>query len=485
MAILKPLIILLALLLWQSCFAQLSYTGAYGGYPHCEACHASGSPDMDQFTEWHLTSHAAAYDDHPELQNDDACLPCHTTGWDVALNNGGFDDFFYAGDTTGMNSMRNVQCESCHGPTAYPHTSSPIIDHGAELCGQCHNQEFSAYYDEWAASAHHGDPAEHELECAKCHEAASAAHFLDTGEALASLPDEQIWEITCAVCHTSHDPELNDYQLRLWPAERTCRSCHTADGATVGEVPHSPQAEMLIGPGAAYEWPGYWYNNSCHEMYLPEPCVMCHQWPEMYANPDTVSTGHALQPDILFCAGNGCHAGQIPPDSSFNIAGIFEEMDSLIVTLDSLLQLADTTRIEYWQAKYDYDFVVNDGSRGVHNYFYARDLLISSIEGIIPWLVVEGRDYGMTTPDTYVLHPAHPNPFNPVTWIAYELPVAGQVRLDVYDIAGRNVRTLVDGWKGVGSHVVEFTAVGLASGVYIYHLEAGNYSDVRKMVLMR
>jgi len=486
MTIFRLVLVVILSLLAGLCSAQTNYTGAYGSFPHCEGCHASGPPNFDQFTNWDLTAHAGAYDDHPELQNDEDCLPCHTTGWDPALNNGGFDDFFFIGDSSGMDAMRNVQCESCHGPTTYPHTVSyPIIDHGAELCGECHNQEFSAYYDEWAESAHQNDPAEHDLDCARCHEAASAAHYLETGEALSYLPDNQTWEITCQVCHTAHSPELNDYQLRKWPAERVCRSCHTAEDAAVGDIPHSPQAEMLIGPGTAFEWPGYFYNSSCHEMYLPEPCVMCHQWPEAYANPDTISTGHNLQPDILFCAGSGCHQNQIPPDSSFNIMGVNQEIDSLVVVLDSLLQLADTTRIEYLQAKFDYDFVVNDGSRGIHNFFYARDLLISSIEGITPWLVVEGGKYGQKMPDSYRLEAPHPNPFNPTTEIAFELPSAGQVQLTVYDISGREIKILIDGWKGAGRHSVRFDATGLASGVYVYVMKSADFSAARKMVLVR
>jgi hypothetical protein len=441
---------------------------------------------MHQFDHWMLTSHAGAYDNHPELQNDETCLPCHTTGWDVALNNGGFDDFFFIGDTTGMASMRNVQCEVCHGPTEEPHTGSTFIDHHAELCGQCHNQENSYYYDEWSQSLHNHSASEQELECARCHEAASAAVFLSTGEHPSGLPADPVWEITCSVCHTSHDPEINDYQLRQWPAERTCRTCHTMEEAVVGEEPHSPQEEMLNGPGnGAYEWPGFFYNNSCHWMYLPEPCVMCHQYPEVYGNPDTTTTGHSLEPDILFCASSGCHMEQIPPDSSFDIGGIFAEMDSLTFRLDSLLGCADTTQIEYDQALFDYLFVVNDGSRGIHNYFYARDLLISSIEGIMDILPVDNESPAASTPNQFVLHPPHPNPFNPETVFSFELRTASLVKFEVYNVSGRQIADLIDGQRDAGRHEVLFDGTNLPSGVYIYRMTAGVNSATGKMVLLK
>jgi hypothetical protein len=258
------------------------------------------------------------------------------------------------------------------------------------------------------------------------------------------------------------------------------------EGAVVGEVPHSPQKEMVLGLGnGGFEWPGYNYNNGCHEMYLPEPCVMCHQWPSAYGNPDTVSTGHSLQPDILFCASPGCHDGQIPPDSSYNFLGIQTTIDSLLTVLGTLLTQADTTSVEYAQAKFDYDFVVQDGSRGVHNFLYAEGLLLSSIEGIEPVLGVQTPGGQSAAPTSFALEGAFPNPFNARTTVKFSLPAAEIVNLSVYDLSGRKVMAAVDKIFSAGNHAVNIDGGRLVSGIYVYRITAGDNVVSGKMVLMK
>jgi len=88
-------------------------------------------------------------------------------------------------------------------------------------------------------------------------------------------------------------------------------------------------------------------------------------------------------------------------------------------------------------------------------------------------------------PTEFALRQNYPNPFNPKTTLVFELPVASQVRLDVYDINGRLVTTLVNGWQGAGTHEMVFDASHLSSGVYFYCLQAGEFNAVRKMVLMK
>jgi len=78
-----------------------------------------------------------------------------------------------------------------------------------------------------------------------------------------------------------------------------------------------------------------------------------------------------------------------------------------------------------------------------------------------------------------------PNPFNPVTALCFELREASHVSLRVYDTAGREVATLVDGWKEAGSHKVTFHGMGLAGGIYFARLEAGEYRLARKMVVLK
>lgn len=88
-------------------------------------------------------------------------------------------------------------------------------------------------------------------------------------------------------------------------------------------------------------------------------------------------------------------------------------------------------------------------------------------------------------PGQYGLSPAFPNPFNPNSTIRYQLAEAALVHLNVFDITGRFVATLMNGWQPAGFHQAIFDASKVASGIYICHLQAGNFTAARKMVLMK
>jgi len=88
-------------------------------------------------------------------------------------------------------------------------------------------------------------------------------------------------------------------------------------------------------------------------------------------------------------------------------------------------------------------------------------------------------------PDAYAICAPYPNPFNATTVLRYQLPVAGHVQLGVYDISGRLVSMLVDGWRQAGPHEVIFDGSELASGICLAKLEAGNFVGVQKMALIK
>lgn len=92
---------------------------------------------------------------------------------------------------------------------------------------------------------------------------------------------------------------------------------------------------------------------------------------------------------------------------------------------------------------------------------------------------------GESIPVEYSLEQNYPNPFNPTTTISYQLPNDGMVTLKVYDILGAEVATLVNEEMVAGKYEVNFDASRLASGVYIYRLQANDYISVKKMVLLR
>jgi len=88
-------------------------------------------------------------------------------------------------------------------------------------------------------------------------------------------------------------------------------------------------------------------------------------------------------------------------------------------------------------------------------------------------------------PKSYALSQNYPNPFNPATVISYQLAANSFVTVRVYDELGREVARLVNGEENAGSHSVRWNAGNLSSGVYIYEINAGNFRDVKKMVLMK
>lgn len=89
------------------------------------------------------------------------------------------------------------------------------------------------------------------------------------------------------------------------------------------------------------------------------------------------------------------------------------------------------------------------------------------------------------TPVTYKLSQNYPNPFNPVTNIDFSISKAGLVNLKIFDILGREVRTLVSQNMNAGNYSYKFDGAGLSSGLYFYRLEVNGYSDIKKMSLIK
>jgi hypothetical protein len=88
-------------------------------------------------------------------------------------------------------------------------------------------------------------------------------------------------------------------------------------------------------------------------------------------------------------------------------------------------------------------------------------------------------------PATFNLGQNYPNPFNPSTRIQFVLPSRNFVTLKVYDMIGRDVATLVNGFKDAGSHEVLFDASHLPSGIYVYRITANNFVETKKLVLIK
>ncbi|HEX9656132.1 MAG TPA: T9SS type A sorting domain-containing protein, partial [Bacteroidota bacterium] len=88
-------------------------------------------------------------------------------------------------------------------------------------------------------------------------------------------------------------------------------------------------------------------------------------------------------------------------------------------------------------------------------------------------------------PATFALAQNYPNPFNPSTIIEYNLPVRESVTLKIYNILGQQVRVLVDGVQPEGTYKVRFDASSLPTGVYFYSIQAGQFRQVKRMLLLK
>ncbi len=130
--------------------------------------------------------------------------------------------------------------------------------------------------------------------------------------------------------------------------------------------------------------------------------------------------------------------------------------------------------------------------------------MIGSQEGIQPiivndYLILSDQDQQMeqlskSAPrviSSYALYQNYPNPFNPTTVISYQLPMDGNVTLKIYDVLGREIAVLVDGFKSAGYYSAEWDACKMSSGIYFYHLSVQSqnskslFTDTKRMVVMK
>jgi hypothetical protein len=98
---------------------------------------------------------------------------------------------------------------------------------------------------------------------------------------------------------------------------------------------------------------------------------------------------------------------------------------------------------------------------------------------------IQNDQSSLIAPDTYNLAQNYPNPFNPSTKISWQSPVGSHQTLKIYDMLGNEVATLVDEYREAGRYEVTFDGSNLASGMYLYRLQAGSFVETRKMILIK
>jgi hypothetical protein len=132
-------------------------------------------------------------------------------------------------------------------------------------------------------------------------------------------------------------------------------------------------------------------------------------------------------------------------------------------------------------------YVVGKGTSGINSVTVAKDNDVTAqnlFDSNFPSTFVGINDKSISKLD-FNLNQNYPNPFNPNTVISYSLPSSSNVKLNVYNTLGQVVKTLDSGYKKAGSYSINFNASDLSSGIYFYKLEAGQFSQIKKMILIK
>jgi predicted CXXCH cytochrome family protein len=383
----------------------------YVGIEECKGCHP------DEYAEWQTTFHGINFtnwDYHGVPTNKytlygGSCLPCHVVGYNETAI-GGYDP------NEEWNSTRNIgllgiQCEVCHGPGSDHPGANPAgtinldRDPYAGACGGteeagCHGED-AQFGNEtvhgWNASAHapwdnraQAEPHGLNTYCASCKSPSQwdpSATYMNNVE----ISKDEWRGITCADCHDVHTATANEHQLR-WSQEEICGSCHTSDGATSPDKPHQPQIEMREGHDASETGAPFMGTVTCVDCHMYQSG---HDW-------EPVFQGHSFEPTPQACW--SCHqTGGIPPEltnttSQTEIDDWQDDVEDLLLELEPKLTDAEyeitkasgngtasayTLKIAqdlFDNASFNYHFVEEDRSHGVHNYYYAMEILEAAIE---------------------------------------------------------------------------------------------------------
>jgi photosystem II stability/assembly factor-like uncharacterized protein len=184
----------------------------------------------------------------------------------------------------------------------------------------------------------------------------------------------------------------------------------------------------------------------------------------------------------------GIYANTVPPSSWVKIySGI---TNSIYINSQNIIYVSSTEGIilsanngDNWKLIFD----DNPSRAFAHDLKVDGDILFIATNSYglyelqIPTSVGEGND--LIT--SYKLYQNYPNPFNPSTKIKYSIPLSQFVQVKVYDILGQEIKTILNEHKQAGIYEIEFNAEALPSGVYFYKLQAGEFLETKKMILLR
>jgi predicted CXXCH cytochrome family protein len=450
-------------------------------------------------------------------------------------------------------AVGNIGCESCHGPGA-DHKGdvtkiSKSLDAG--VCNQCHDSPTHHNIGGNFNASNHATLKVSSAEasnngCWPCHNGSAFAvdswrhnWGVKPSKADTLAVDPTFKSISCASCHNPHstanpnqlryvsvDSLYNGYKITTGGKGQLCMNCHRARSSVAKSVTtkapkygwagrfgghHSVQADLLYGQN------GYNYSGadtvvgspSVHSLVTSDACVTCHMQSRNGQPNHEFSMDSAGVKDFAGVC-TQCHSGVTTSfdqkmanadyDGNGKIEPFVTEVAGLMTQLKAKLpqdsfgnvisSAGDSMKIynrpDLVQGIYNYNFILEDRSNGIHNPTYTIALLKASIHAIVTGVVKVDANI----PGAFALGQNYPNPFNPTTKISFSLPQRANVRLEVYDMLGKQVATLLNESREAGNWNVDWNGLDkngrhISSGVYFYRLEAGSFSSVKKMVMLK
>jgi len=439
----------------------------------------------------------------------------------------------HAGPGTQPKTMEYGVCAQCHNEPWRHNKVSEFENsvHAEAIYSNSFASSGSTVITSWGLST-----------CARCHDGAGFVAFTK-GESFDNRTSSGYGALThtkinCQTCHDPHDGSLRaapagsdtlgngyDYSAFNFGKGKICVNCHKyrrdVNTYVEGNISshfgphHRGAADVILGQNG-YTF-GQTLTNSIGHRLVDDLCVGCH----MSATTDTGTVsrdkigGHSWNQkyveggieydNVTKCV--ECHTGitrfsdivaafDYDMDGSTEpfqaeVEGLLEEIalalppvGSTDIDLNMVGSDPDSARLK--KIYYNYAYVEEDASKGAHNPKYIIGLLQVSL-GNLTGVDFSGHE---PVPSEYVLTQNYPNPFNPTTMMKVGVAKGGEVKVEVFNVLGARVATLMSGTYAPGVYEVSWDgrdASGreLAGGIYIYRMQTAEFSAVKKMMLLK